>query len=187
MRQELLDCSPYSNDYINVFPIVIYPGSRTCSFLSNILTFRVYSHTYSYSLWSTYKTTCIVQHSLRGIFCFPVFFGFYYSLIVFQLPTNVPLIIRQDLSSEVGAMASNPLRMRTKMKISFPHHNRVFLLLTLRVEGDGGRRFLPWHLMREQPPRLWAAPSLPLRPLAGNTFLLAPPAVALISIGGWSR
>lgn len=143
MRQELLDCSPYSNDCINIFPIVIYPGSRTCSFLSNILTFRVYSHTYSYSLWSTYKNTCIVQHSLRGIFCFPVFFGFYYSLIVFQLPTNVPLIIRQDLSSEVGAMASNPLRMRTKMKISFPHHNRVFLLLTLRVEGDGGKAFPP--------------------------------------------
>lgn len=63
-----------------------------------------------------YCTMLIERHLL-----FPSRFYFYYSLIVFQLPTNVPLIIRQVLSSEVGAMGSNPLR--TKMKISFPHHN----------------------------------------------------------------
>lgn len=65
-----------------------------------------------------YSVMLIQRHSL-----FPSYFYFYYSLTSFKLPTNAPLIISQDLSSEVGAVGSNPLRIRAKMKISFPHHD----------------------------------------------------------------
>lgn len=61
----------------------------------------------------------IQKHSL-----FPSYFYFYYSLTSFKLPTNVPLImISQDLSFEVGAVGSNPLRIKAKIKISFPHQD----------------------------------------------------------------
>lgn len=52
------------------------------------------------------------------------YFYFYYSLTSFKLPTNVPLImISQALSFEVEAVGSNPLRIKAKIKISFPHQD----------------------------------------------------------------
>ena len=51
-----------------------------------------------------YGTMLIERYSL-----FPSYFYFYYSLTSFKLQTNVALIIRQDLPSEVGAWAEIPL------------------------------------------------------------------------------